>query len=107
MANPVASLGALHKCDMPDARGTHVEIPVFFLCGNKVKVPKMYGVVQWDMTLFLHRVPASAGQVPVPMTNPVQKGSLTVRFGGKPATRAKDMSYGGKISKGIPLIKIG
>lgn len=64
--------------------------------------------VQGDMTLCLHRIPTPAGPVPIPMPNTVKKGSLKVKFGGKPAAREKDMmAHGGKISKGIPLVKIG
>ena len=108
MGKPVASLLSMHKCDMPDAGGTHIEIPIFFPCSNKVKVLKMNAGVQGDMTLCLHRIPTPAGPVPIPMPNTVQKGSLKVKFGGKPAARENDMmAHGGKISKGIPLVKIG
>lgn len=108
MGNPVASLISMHKCDMPDAAGTHVEIPIFFPGSTKVKVFKMNAGVQGDMTLCLHRIPTPAGPVPIPMPNTIQKGSMKVKFGGKPAAREKDMmAHGGKISKGIPLVKIG
>jgi len=108
MGNPVVSLLSMHKCDMPDAAGTHVEIPIFFPGSTKVKVLKMNAGVQGDMTLCLHRIPTPAGPVPIPMPNTIQKGSLKVKFGGKPAAREKDlMAHGGKVSKGIPLVKIG
>jgi len=42
------------------------------------------------------------------MPNTIQKGSQKVKFGGKPAARAKDkMAHGGEISMGIPNVKIG
>lgn len=108
MGSPVGSLISLHKCDMPDAAGTHIEIPIFFPCSPKVKVLKMGAAVQGDMTLCLHRIPTPAGPVPIPMPNTIQKGSLKVKFGGKPAAREKDkMAHGGKLSKGIPNVKIG
>ena len=108
MGNPVASLLSLYKCDMSDAGGTHIETPIFFPSSSKVKVLKMNVVLQGDMALCPHRNPTPSGSVAVPMPNPVQKGSLTVKFGEKPAARQKDMlSHGGKISKGIPLVKIG
>jgi uncharacterized Zn-binding protein involved in type VI secretion len=108
MGNPVASLLSMHKCGMPDAGGTHVEIPFFFSCSTIVKVLKLNAGVQGDMTLCFHRIPTFAGPVPIPMPNTVQKGSLTVKFGEKPSARQKDMlSHGEKISRGIPLIKIG
>lgn len=108
MGNPVASLLSMHKCGMPDAGGMHVEISIFSPCSTKVKVLKMNAGVRGDMTCCFYRIPTPAGRVPVPMPNPVQKGSLTMKFGGKPAAKEKDMlTHIGKISGGIALLKIG
>ena len=108
MGNPVASLLSLHKCVMPYTGVTHVEIPIFYPCSTTVKVLKMNAGVQRDMVLCSHKIPTPSVPVSIPVPNTVQKGSLTSKFGGKTAARQIDMwSYGEKISRGIPLIKIG
>lgn len=108
MANPVASLLSMHKCNRPDAEGMHVEIPVFFTCNAKVKVLNVNAAVQGDMIFCFHRIPTPVGPVVIPTSNPVQKGFLKVKFGGKPATREKDrMANRWEIFKGSPLLKIG
>jgi len=108
MRSPVAATLSMHTCNVADAGGTHQEIPLFFPCSSKVKVLGMNAGVKGDMTLCLHRISTPAGLVPIPMPNLVDKGSLKVKFGGKPVARENDkMAHGGKISKGIPLIKIG
>ncbi|MEY2587671.1 MAG: hypothetical protein RLZZ45_948 [Bacteroidota bacterium] len=108
MGNPVASLLSMHKCNSPDAAGTHLTIPIFFPCSPKVKVMCLKPAIQGDMTLCLNRIATPFGPVPIPMPNTIQKGSQKVKFGGKPAARAKDkMAHGGEISMGIPNVKIG
>ena len=47
--------------------------------------------IQGDMTLCLNRIATPFGPVPIPMPNTIQKGSQKVKFGGKPAARAKDL----------------
>ncbi|MDA7712081.1 PAAR domain-containing protein [Flavobacteriaceae bacterium] len=108
MGNPVAPMMALHKCDVPDAAGTHLEIPIFFPCSKKVKVMKLPVCLQGDQTLCLNRIPTPAGPVPIPLPNVVKKGSAKVKFEKKPVARKDDpMAHGGKINFGIPNVKIG
>ena len=98
----------MHKCNVPDAAGTHLELPIFFPGSPKVKITKMKAIVKGDMSLCLNRIPTPAGPVPIPMPNVVQNGSQKVKFGEKPAARKDDpMAHGGKISMGIPLVKVG
>ena len=108
MGNPVSTMLSMHKCDVPDASGTHITIPIFFPCSPKVKIMNLKAGIQGDMTLCLNRIATPAGPVPIPLLNMIKKGSQTVKFGGKPAAREKDvMAHGGKISMGIQNVKIG
>lgn len=108
MGNPACTMVSMHKCDVPDAAGTHLTIPIFFPCSPMVKIMKLKAGIQGDMTLCLHRIATPAGPLPIPIPNLIRKGSQKVKFGGKPAARQQDrMAHGGKISLGIPNVMIG
>ena len=108
MGKPVATQFALHRCDVPDAVGTHLEIPIFFPYSKKVKVVKMPVCLQGDQTFCLNRILTPAGPVPIPLPNVIQKGSAKVKFEKKPVARKDDpMAHGGKINSGIFNVKIG
>lgn len=108
MGNPACTMVSMHKCDVPDAAGTHFSIPVFFPCSPSVKTMKLKAGKQGDSTLCLHRLSTPAGLLPIPLPNLILKGSMKVKFGGKPAARRKDMmAHGGKISHGTANVMIG
>ena len=108
MGNPACTMVSMHQCDVPDAAGKHLSIPIFFPCSPSVKIMKLKAGIQGDSTLCLHRIPTPAGPLPIPLPNLIQKGSMKVKFGGKPAARQKNMmAHGGKILHGTANVMIG
>jgi len=108
MGNPACTMVSMHECNVPDAAGTHLTIPIFFPCSPNVKIINLKASKQGDMTLCMNRIPTPAGLFSIHLPNVIQKGSIKVKFGGKPAARQKDlMVHGGKISLGILNVLIG
>ncbi len=108
MGNPACTMVSMHKCDVPDAAGTHLSIPIFFPCSPSVKIMKLKAGMQGDTSICLNRIPTPAGPLPIALPNLILKGSMKVKFGGKPAAGQKDMmAHGGKISLGTANVMIG
>jgi|GEM_PF-2516922 len=108
MGKPISLILGQHSCDVPDASGTHLELPFFIPGTSTVKVYGLPVACQGDLSICLNRVPTPAGPVPVPMPNSIQRGSGTVKFDGKNVARKGDpMQHGGQITQGIGTVSIG
>lgn len=112
MGQPVCCLGDMHLCNMT-VPPTPVS-PGMKHFGGPVVVPGQFhvrimgrpvAVVSGLTTCMVQVLPPAAP--PVPMPDPMVKGSMIVRINGLPVMRITDLcSHGGQMQTGNPIVKI-